>query len=182
MASKAIIDRELLSLMNCINKKKQLKKDHITLDYAKHLAELEFREIRSTNPEATLADGILKAKRLYCPELFVQPAQPAQPAQPVQQAPQRDDDLLLRKYVQLQNMKKYETTDFRKSEDARIKYIKLIKAYGGGKLTQEDIDYIESLPDLALKLHKVKVSVRDYKVGLGMKIRRRRCKKCGLLK
>jgi hypothetical protein len=194
MASKAIEERELISLMNCINKTKKSDKDHITIQFAKQLAVIALGEIRrGGNPEATLVDGILKAKRQYCPELFDQQAQPAaQPvAQPVQQAPQIDQDLLLRKYklmVQIYNLReaiaegsKFTSTlgklHIKVKEENLADLEKKLEEYGG-QLTEQEIKYVESLPNLQEKLNKVSITKRS---GTG-KQRRRRCKTCGLFK
>ena len=163
-----LINQELQNLLHCINKQKKSIKDHIKLDYARHLAILEFTALRRTNPEVTLIDGIMSAMKLYCP----------QPKKSESESFLKiDEDLLFRKYIEMQKLEKYEpgTFDYMETE-------KRLKEFGG-KLTSNELDYLRSLPkdEFIMKRHKVMVSSRSPgMVGKGK--RHQRCKKCGLFK
>ena len=161
-----LVNQQLQNLLHCINKQKRSSKDHIKIDYARHLATLQFEALRRTNPEVTFIDGVMAAINLYCPE-----PEKSEPFLKI------DEDLLFRKYIEMQKLEKYEPGTFEYMETE-----KRLKEFGG-KLTPNELDYLRSLPkdEFVMKKHKVMVSTRSSgMVGKGK--RHQRCKKCGLLK
>ena len=173
-----LIEEQLNFLVHCINKQKRSRKDYIDLEYAKHLAELQFLALRRGNPEVGFIDGIRAAIQLYCPESEKKKAESEAKAE---LQPQDefgiDEDLLFRKYVEMEKLQKYKP-----GSSKFIQAEKKLEEFGG-ELTRGELDYLKSLPEpeFILKKLKAKVSVRSYK-KTGQGKHRQRCKRCGLFK
>jgi len=185
--------------MACINAKKK-HKDAINYDFVRHLAVQQFQEIRYSNPQATLLDAVTLVMKQYCPELFKASAPPPVPVPAPAPAPAKiDDENLLRRYYRMklliekkekldgldeymENWNRHHKKTAKESALHREAYsqvlnekitelLKEIESLGG-MLKANEIEYVESLPELVMKIHKIKVR------GLG----KRRCPKCGLQK
>jgi len=173
-----LIEQELNFLLHCINKQKRSRKDHIDLEYAKHLATIQFQELRGSNPEVSFIDGIRAAIQLYCPESEKKKAESGAEVQPQPQDEfGMDEDLLFRKYIEMEKLRKYKpgSSNFIQAEKKLEEF--------GGELTRGEHDYLKSLPEeeFIMKKLKAKVSTRSYKKK-GQGKRRQRCERCGLFR
>lgn len=178
-------------LVQCINAKKKSDKHYISYDFARHLAVQEFNmNIRRTNPEAGLIDGVYAVLRRDCPELFKKEAQASAQAQaPVQEAqPVIDEANLLKRFKKMQQLSELKEklkkgnpyksiTDeaWRKTLNENKQRLEDDLDELGGPLTQEEQDYVLSIPSRQMKSFKLQVS----KEGKG---RKKLCPKCGLPK
>ena len=188
MADPPNVREALNTLVECSNEGKP-KSQHITYDYARHLAILQFQELKRGNGEVGLIDGVYGALRLYCPQLFKKESAPAPAPAPgvaPEAEPITDDDALLRRFHRMRSMsdleKQYEkgsphksatdTAAWEKRLQEKYRKLEAELAELGGPLTKGELDYVYKIPDAVMKINKLKVR------GLGKKS----CPKCGLPK
>ena len=187
MADSANVQEAINTLMECINAKKKKKEHQLNYDQVRGLAVGAFQEIRRSNSEASLIDGVYAVMRRDCPELFKEAQAQAQvpaPAPAPQAQPVTDDDSLLRRFHRMKTMsdldEQYKKGNPNKSVADHIwestlkdKYKKLKDELVelGGPLTKQEMAYVHSIPEAVMKVHKLKVR------GLG-----KSCPKCGLPK
>lgn len=95
-------------LVQCINKKKKSEKHYLNYAEVRGFAVGAFQEIRRSNPEANLIDGIYAVMKRDCPDLYKKLVPKQAPVQAPVQAPQAqpkvNEELLLRKYYRMQIM------------------------------------------------------------------------------
>jgi hypothetical protein len=191
MADPPNVREALNTLVECSNEGKP-KSQHITYDYARHLAILQFQELKRGNGEVGLIDGVYGALRLYCPQLFKKESAPAPasvPAPAPEAQPKIDEaNLLLRlkKMKQLSDGKtKFEKGNpytsvsdeaFRKSYNEGKERLEKKLDELGGPLTQEQLDYVYSISDGVMKSFLAQISKGKGRGG------KKSCPKCGLPK
>ena len=168
-------------LLQCINSRKQNIKHHLKYESVRHYITNQLREAGNN-----VTTAVNLAKDLYCPdkESVAPPPSVAPVVAPTEE--ENPDELLLRRFYRMKLLSDLQASLDRGNPHKKIsdeiwkesimeKYNKLKKELKelGGELTKAEEDYVRTIPDAVMKVHKLKVT------GKG---RSKKCLKCGLLK